>query len=371
MTRARMIMHIRKRLKEEFGLDVPKDTIKKIIELEEEEIYAVIAQEDSFKYVWGTIYGEEVKPRKLAGTTAYYDGVLQNGGYSWWKHGAPKIRWSRVATICEKLSPKDFFEQEEQRYTTLARQFRQDLELPEIPEFEGLTEEQIKEINQKADDINFKKMAKWKQYRKERDDRINTQKLKGLAMYWQAENYVPYGSTSGYYTGVQDDLIDRGLMNLEKKKDSMLLVEYYDKLLMFKDIAFHKCMLDLHPEIEERIQKTKQELDEKGLTPLPHVDYGLMHEKVSTDKKAFGEENPWASLMQGEMGANYNPVITHQTKAMRLAYESKINNKEAWEEIQKTREQELEAYREEQRKLKEQEELNQTNLGEKDKKDKE
>lgn len=332
MTRDRMVINIRKRLKEEFGLDVPKDTIKKIISIEEQEIYTVIAKEDTFKYVWGTIYGEEVKPRKLAGTTAYYDGVLQNGGYSWWKHGYPKIRWSRAATMCEKINPKEFFEQPEQRYTTLARQFRQDLELPEIPEFEDLSEEKIKEINQKADTANFEKLPKWKQYRKERDDRVNSHKLKGVSMYWEKENYIPYGSTSGYYTGVQDDIIDRGLANLEKKKEKLLLVEYYDKLLMFRDLAEHKYMLDLHPEIEERIQKTKKEIDEKGLIPIPHVDVGNLHEKVYIDrKKALGEENPWASIAGGEFAANYNPQITHQTKAMRLGYDSKHKNELASE----------------------------------------
>lgn len=82
MTENRMIRNIRKRLKDEHGLEASIELVKAIINIEADEIYQIIALEDTYKYVWGTISGVEKVPKKVTGMFSELYGVRKNGGYS-------------------------------------------------------------------------------------------------------------------------------------------------------------------------------------------------------------------------------------------------------------------------------------------------
>jgi len=53
------------------------------------------------------------------------------------------IKFSREAKNCDRVYANEFFAWPENRYTSLARKYRQDVGEPEIPEYEGLPEEKI------------------------------------------------------------------------------------------------------------------------------------------------------------------------------------------------------------------------------------
>ena len=126
MTRQRLAMHIRDRLKDK-GIELNIDTIKEIISIEEDEVYMAIATNDSVEYSWGKIYGIEKPPIKVAGKFRSNDCVRSNYGWSSWRvSGVPKVEWSKAAKIAEKASAKDYFELSPQRYSSNAREFRKD-----------------------------------------------------------------------------------------------------------------------------------------------------------------------------------------------------------------------------------------------------
>ena len=55
--------------------------------------------------------------------------------------------------LCDEIKPQEFFEEDGHKYTTAAKVFRKDAGLPEIPEYEGLTEEQKMLKCKMADEI--------------------------------------------------------------------------------------------------------------------------------------------------------------------------------------------------------------------------
>ena len=125
---------------------ISKDVVAAVIAEEENLVYEIMATCDSIKYIWGTISGIEKPPRRIGGMYREIEAVKKNSGWSNWKKGYPSVKWSKVSKVCDNYPPQEYFELPEKRYTTMARTFRKEAGLPEIPEYEGLTEKKIQEI---------------------------------------------------------------------------------------------------------------------------------------------------------------------------------------------------------------------------------
>lgn len=272
MTRKQLIKHIQTRLENEKGLKISKEVVAAIIEIEEDEVYMCIANEDRVNFSWGAVYGEERPPKRVGGKFAEYQTVIENHGYSSWKRGFPRIRWSRAALIDDAHSAQEYFELPEHRYTTKAREFRKIAKLPEIPEYEDLKEEEILELCKKADKIEFDNLPEHKKHRVRADDKSNLAKNIGSALYWEKYGIKPYHSFGKYYKGEQRDGITDYLdkcfyaENLE-----LTLPQRLEIIRRALDMMEYKHLEDIHG---KRLRKLEEELvdavEEEGLDELPH-----------------------------------------------------------------------------------------------------
>ena len=212
MTRDKLVSNIRARLKSEYNMDISKEAIKNILAIEEDEVYVAIALEDKVDYYWGTIGGMEKPPKRVSGSFAENAIIRDNGGFSQWKKGVPYCKFSRLAEDCERLPPADFFELSENRYTTLARTFRKMSNRPEIPEYEGLSEEKILQLCKAADKIAFDALPKHKQSRILKDRKSNGMKVAAVREKWKEDGYKPIGVFRDEYDGEVGDIIDSLVM---------------------------------------------------------------------------------------------------------------------------------------------------------------
>lgn len=271
MTRTRLAINIRNKLKEE-GIDVSKDTIEKIIEIEEDEIYMLIATNDFMQYSWGKIGGTSKAPVKISGNFTKNSVVRANHGWSSWRvAGVPYIEWSKAAKVPEKDTAEHYFELEPQRYSTPARQFRKDAGLPEIPEFQGLDEEKILEICKKTDDLIFSQLPKKKQRNKLKDDRNNAKKKKGLLLYWKENpDDIPMYPTNPEYTGPTRDEID-SYIKKHIDIDNIGLQEKLDEVRNAIDFAIEIEAINKHMDLYELEKELQNEIIKNGLTEIPHV----------------------------------------------------------------------------------------------------
>lgn len=147
MTRTELVAKIAQEV------DMPKPDVRKVIKAFEDSIMEIIALEDNVEFTFGKIEGYTRPPRKVTGIYRTFDCFQKNGHWSPAKIGYPKCTFSKEAMDCLRMEPKDFFEDPEYRYTSNARQFRKDNNLSEIPEYEGLDEEKILELCDRADFI--------------------------------------------------------------------------------------------------------------------------------------------------------------------------------------------------------------------------
>ncbi len=146
MTRFRLI----KAIMEETGYD--KETVANVIESLEYKILDTIAMEDQLDFVFGSIYGTTKPSHKITGYVSVLPEIQKQKAWSSAFLGYPMIKFSREAKNCDRVYANEFFAWPENRYTSLARKYRQDVGEPEIPEYEGLPEEKIQELCQKADE---------------------------------------------------------------------------------------------------------------------------------------------------------------------------------------------------------------------------
>lgn len=321
MTRAQFCKEIAERS------GVPKDTVAAVIAQEEHLVYEIMATCDSIKYVWGTIMGVEKAPTRISGMYTEIDAIKRNSGWSNWKRGYPKVKWTRAARVCDTRPPADYFEQTQARYTSLARQFRKDAGLPEIAEFEGLSEEKIQEICKKADTIEFEALPRSVQFHKKKDKKSNLVKKRALIDYWEKIGYIPQGVLydeelgDENYQGEQRDTIDHCLKTkLEAAKD---LPEKLEAVLFCKDMMECRDFKKPHPEIEELEKQFRQEMEEKGIKPIKHI-------KRTFDKKLFtikfqGQEDPWGLLRTGK-----RPAEREAERRARLQALGKELKEEEW-----------------------------------------
>lgn len=179
VSQAEMVKHIRNRLKNEYELDASRELVKAVLEIFDDEIYMLIAENKVYNCLWGKIGGKSKPPVKVCGKFSEIKSVRDNFGYSTWKNGFPYIEWSKVMKVYDIYPPEDYFALPENRYTTAARTFRKDANMPEIPEFENLSEEKILEICAKADQLQINKLTSRQRANKMRDDKYN--KIKVLA----------------------------------------------------------------------------------------------------------------------------------------------------------------------------------------------
>ena len=146
MTRFRLI----KAIMEETGYD--KETVSNVIESLEYKILDTIAMEDQLDFVFGSIYGITKPSHKITGYVSMLPEIRKQKAWSSAFLGYPMIKFSREAKNCDRVYANEFFAWPENRYTSLARNYRQDVGDPEIPEYEGLSEEKIQELCKKADE---------------------------------------------------------------------------------------------------------------------------------------------------------------------------------------------------------------------------
>ena len=110
--------------------------------------------------------------------------LQERDGWTVAKSGTPDIEWSPEALYYTVTDPTIFYEWPETRYTTKARVYRKDRGLPEIPEYEGLSEEEITFLCEKADAQTYGAKSKYEimveNRRKRRNEKI---KLMGSEDY--------------------------------------------------------------------------------------------------------------------------------------------------------------------------------------------
>ena len=143
------INEFNKQIANETGTDL--NTVKKVTKAFQDKIMDIIAENDCINFSFGTIRGYIKPSKKIGGFYSVYRTVKKNGGWSMAKSGYPKMDWSSKALMCTEIEPEVFFSLEEYRYTSDAKDFRIDNGLPEIPEFSGLTDEEIDSICESAD----------------------------------------------------------------------------------------------------------------------------------------------------------------------------------------------------------------------------
>lgn len=257
--------------------ELPVQDIKKIIAEEENIVLEVMGACDSLQYKWGTVMGYKKKPIKIGGMYQEIAGIKKNSGYSNWKIGFPKVKWSQLAKYCDVRYPKDYFDQPEIRYTTAARRFRREASLPELPEFETLTEEEILKICKKADEAIAKELSPTAQKIEDRKKRSSLRKTAGMFRYWEEIGYKPQGVV--YYEELGDlnykgetrDTVDH---LLETKYDPNGDVrERLEMVLKIQELAKVKGEKDKHPELDQMEKELRKEIEEKGLQPLTHVPF--------------------------------------------------------------------------------------------------
>ena len=289
MTRAQFCKEIAERS------GIPKDTVAAVIAEEENLVYEIMATCDSIRYIWGTISGVERVPRRIGGMYREIDAVKKNFGWSNWKQGYPNVKWTKVAKVCDVRPPAEYFEQTEKRYTTMARTFRKEAGLPEIPEYEGLSEEKIQEICKKADEVELNSLTVEQRFNKERDKKHNAKKKLAMIDYWKKIGYIPQGVVYSEelgdlnYTGKQRDTIDHYLDS--RLQEAKTLPEKLEIVLTAQDLAEYKDILGIHPELYELEKQFRKEIEKQGLKPLKHTKKNYAPSRFTL--KYNGEDDPW------------------------------------------------------------------------------
>lgn len=160
------------------------DTAKLACESFEDLIMQHIALEDVMSFSFGKIWGYTKEPKKVTGFYSVLKNLQERDGWTVAKSGTPDIEWSPEALYYTVTDPTIFYEWPETRYTTKARAYRKDRGLPEIPEYEGLSEEEITFLCEKADAQTYGVKSKYEimveNRRKRRNEKI---KLMGSEDY--------------------------------------------------------------------------------------------------------------------------------------------------------------------------------------------
>ena len=228
-----------------------KKEAEKYVEAFEDACLEVIARKQLVKLSFGTIYGIFKAPWRITGKFKAEHNVKARRGWSDAKHGQPNIIWSILAKDSDTVDPEEYFSWPENRYTKLAYQYRKDMDLPEIPEFEGMTEEEI--LNQCAEfeksQLGKKARANYDLYecykvRKNHDRSVHTQE------YWIEKQKAK---------GVPEDQIQRlsyeEILEIQDKRRR----DYIDKQMDEK----------IRKKVERSRKNEQNRRDYYGFPPLP------------------------------------------------------------------------------------------------------
>lgn len=132
-------------------VEVDRETATAMVECLEDAVMEVIALEDEITFSFRTISGYEKEPWRITGYYSTLAKPEKRRGWSVAKGGTPQIKWSKSAKYYQPIDPTEYFDRPENRYTTKARQYRKDLGIPELSEYDDMTEEEIVAFCKKAD----------------------------------------------------------------------------------------------------------------------------------------------------------------------------------------------------------------------------
>lgn len=183
----------------------------------------------------------------------------------------PKCTFSRIAKSYEACPPSEYFEDPDHRYTSLARQWRKDSGVPEIPEYAGLSEKQIKKYCQKADEKELMKLGKHKRRQVLYNKKEALKNKIAQREYWEKTGYVPMGALwdeelgDKNWTGPQRTAVDAILARAEREEDPEKKEILYKKAEMVKleleeEQKEFKESVELAKEIEDRIKQERVRL---------------------------------------------------------------------------------------------------------------
>lgn len=185
-----------KNIAQETGVD--KKDVVKVVKALEEQIMDVIASEDELSFLFGTIRGITKPPWRITGYYRVLSKPTKRNGWTVAKGGWPEIEWSKQAKYYTPIDAKEYFERPENKYTSKARLFRQENDIPEISEYADLPEEKVVELCKKADRLQKGEMGEFEEksyYRherlKEKTKQIKREKIIEEDMQRQRDEGVP------------------------------------------------------------------------------------------------------------------------------------------------------------------------------------
>lgn len=209
------------------GLDLK--TAKAFFEVHEDLVMEVIATEDEINFSWGKIFGFFREPRKVYGMYANKEGVIARGGWSLAKSGLPGIEWSYDAKSYTTVDPTELYcDWEEAKFTSKARQYRQDRGLPEIPEYDGLPEKMIVSLCKKADEKRYGKKTK-KQIKEETQIRLKRIKTSNTRKYLMKVEWVEQKVREGVMTKEEAQKTPMSVILEEKREQWQDLIRRYEE----------------------------------------------------------------------------------------------------------------------------------------------
>lgn len=245
----------------EFFKEIAKRTgihekkVKEIIEESESLILEIFATNDYLYTAYGKLEGVVVPPQKVQGFYAVLDRVVSRNGWSCAKSGKPKITFNKKATLTYRIAPDIFFNSPEERLTTLARIYRQDVGLPEIPEYEGLPEDKIQELCKRIDKEKGRALTKSQLKRKEAN-RLHREKYKLTREALMVEMDLQRQRDLGIE---EDQLIRRTPEDIKRE----VMLQWAERSRV-KQIIYKKYRDKIEREkLEEKIKKELEKEDEQ------------------------------------------------------------------------------------------------------------
>lgn len=321
---------------------VSLEDVKKVIAEEQSLLHEIVATNDCIHLKIGKIYGTDREPRRISGS--FRDGVVRsNHGWSKWKTGVPKIQFSKSMLDCEIKPTEEYFERPENKFTSQARIFRKEFNLPEIPEFEGKTEEEIKAITDIADKEKLAGLSQKQRTRKIINDK-NTLKLKKANYkYWTSLGYIPRGILyDEMYDGKVRDEVDnyiRATFNLAKT-----LPEKLDEVLYAQDMAEYLGKVKEHQELWDLEDKLRKDIETLGQRPLIHKKRRIKnkHDKLYFDKNIpiwqYIEKATQAKKDEIEYYANFfRELGISEEEIERYVYRKQVHKANDVEELEEER----------------------------------
>ena len=304
MTRNQLV----KSIVEETGYD--KEMVANVLESFEYKVMDAIATEDTLQFAFGKFWGETKDPYKITGFYSTFEKIRALEGWSQAKLGYPHFKFSKQALICLKVRPREYFEQPENRYTSLARKFRKDLNIPEIAEYKDLPEEKIEELCKQADvekhgEISssrarfLRRHNNWNKKRDAARDEIKAKILIDEDLQKQLDNGV-----------AEEDLVVRPIEEIkaDKEKDNYGIVRW-------SDIN----------------SNTDSKIDSHNTNPDAHKE--VFNTKV--DKRAVYRDNKWVGSVNNNDGiavalnTSYHPNGS-ETLGVTAGASVVAQNKYAW-----------------------------------------